>query len=100
MSDRQDELDRYQRNIDNPPRPRDLDPDYVRHYNRGWKASSNPNAIAPLDAADRRGEPDAWYDGYSDYGCNRPKWTRTPDNTGPGDVRPEPKEQPIDRRTP
>ena len=50
-------------------------PDYDRDaYNRGWRASGRAGAVAPLDAADFRGEPDEWYDGYFDRANDRFKW--------------------------
>jgi hypothetical protein len=57
-------------------------PQYRRHYERGWRASGRPDAVAPLDAADARGEPDAWYDGYHDRAAGREKWhlLRCPDH--------------------
>lgn len=45
--------------------------DYVRHYNRGRQASLRGSE---LDAADWRGEPDAWYNGYADVAAGRAKW--------------------------
>lgn len=44
---------------------------YRRDYNRGWQSSARGGS---LDAADSRGEPDAWYDGYMDMAAGRPKW--------------------------
>lgn len=50
-------------------------PDYdTKAYTRGWIASSRPDASAPLDAADGRGEPDEWYHGYFDLAAGREKW--------------------------
>ena len=52
-------------------------PDYDhKAYTRGWIASARPDASTPLDAADRRGEPDEWYDGYLDMAAGREKWHR------------------------
>jgi hypothetical protein len=51
-------------------------PEYNRHYNRGWRASQNWSGSdpAPLERADMKGEPGAWYDGYMDYAVDRPKF--------------------------
>ena len=47
------------------------DKDYGRHYRRGVAASkrfsSGSAYSSPLERADNRGEPDAWYDGYHDH---------------------------------
>ena len=45
-------------------------------YRRGWLASvrygaSTGNGPSPLERADSRGEPDAWYDGYHDHAAGR-----------------------------
>lgn len=45
---------------------------YPYHYNRGWRASARPTPS--LDRADKRHEPEAWYDGYFDYAAGREKW--------------------------
>lgn len=79
MSEYLEEEARYERNRQNPPKPRDLDPVYVKHYNRGWAASSR-EGIDVLGAADWRGEPDAWYDGYFDRAIEDKKWIRVPDS--------------------
>lgn len=50
-------------------------PEYRKDYNRGWRSSSTTQGGA-LDAADYRGEPTPWYDGYYDNATNRPKWHR------------------------
>ena len=71
---------RYERNRRNPPRPKDLDPEYVKHYRRGRRASSRLGAVAPLEAAMSRGEPDAWHHGYTDAAAGDPMWTRVPDS--------------------
>lgn len=42
----------------------------VRSYRRGWTASQEERGsgwVTPLDRADLRGEPNEWYDGYSDH---------------------------------
>lgn len=44
---------------------------YRRAYGRGWAASRRGSS---LEAADHRGEPDAWYDGYHDQAADRPRW--------------------------
>lgn len=50
----------------------------VKSYRRGWKASQDytgGNAYeTPMDRADGRGEPDEWYDGYSDNSQDMPKY--------------------------
>lgn len=50
------------------------DPEYVRNYERGWKAGARTN---DLTRADKRGESSAYYDGFSDRSIGEPKWTRT-----------------------
>lgn len=57
------------------------DEDKRRHdYQRGWDASvrygrnGNPGKRSALEAADTRGEPAAWYQGYEDHACDREKW--------------------------
>ena len=50
------------------------DPVYKRDYNRGWKRRGS--GVNDLTSADRRGEPDAFYDGFSDRSIGMPKWTR------------------------
>jgi hypothetical protein len=52
-------------------------PVYNGHYSRGWRASQNPGSgygPSPLERADDRNEPRAWYDGYLDYATGRPKF--------------------------
>jgi hypothetical protein len=49
------------------------DPVYQKDYERGWKAGAGIN---DLTAADKRGEVDAYYDGFSDRSIGVPKWTR------------------------
>lgn len=49
-----------------------VDPDYAKHYKRGRAASvrfgrSSGSGLSPLERADSRGEPNAWYDGYMDH---------------------------------
>jgi hypothetical protein len=50
---------------------RKADKEYGRHYRRGVTASRNFRGggygKSPLERADDRGEPDAWYDGYMDH---------------------------------
>lgn len=46
-------------------------PEYRRAYERGWKDSVG---CCGMDAADLRGEPDAYYQGYLDYAADREKW--------------------------
>lgn len=63
----------------------DIPASYRRDYERGWRASVNPTdvgGLSPLERADARDETDAWYDGYMDYACDRPKWA-TPLGHGP-----------------
>ena len=48
------------------------DAQYKRDYERGWKASKNGGD--GLERADDRQESEAWYDGWSDYSVDRPKW--------------------------
>ena len=50
------------------------EPEYRKHYGRGWATSSRATEGA-LDRADMKGEPEAWYDGYSDHAVGRPKHT-------------------------
>lgn len=53
------------------------DAEYAGHYNRGWRASQGGQHSAtssPLERADGRNEPKAWYDGYLDYASDRPKF--------------------------
>jgi hypothetical protein len=47
--------------------------EYRKAYQRGW-ASSARTGFGALEAADSRGEPSAWYDGYHDFASDRPKW--------------------------
>lgn len=51
---------------------------YRSDYRRGWKASQgfgpDRQYDSPLEMADGRGEPGAWYDGYMDYACDRPMY--------------------------
>lgn len=44
---------------------------YRVDYNRGWRAGGRGTG---LEAADARGEPEAWYDGYHDRAAGRLKW--------------------------
>jgi hypothetical protein len=50
--------------------------EYTRHYNRGWRASQGGGGgvSSPLERADSRGEPKAWYDGYLDDAVGREKF--------------------------
>lgn len=47
------------------------DREYGRHYRRGVTASKRftgrGTGPSPLERADARGEPEAWYDGYLDH---------------------------------
>ena len=63
---------------------RHLDPlsqEYARDYNNGWRASEryllsdSYQVLTPLERADQRNVPNAWYDGYHDHAADRPKWT-------------------------
>ncbi len=49
------------------------EPDYNKHYHRGWGASVR-GSDGTLDRADGRGEHEAWYDGYYDHATGRSKW--------------------------
>ncbi len=57
---------------------------YRKAYERGWRASaryamsSSYQVFSPLERADMRGEPAAWYDGYLDMAAGRPKWHSYP----------------------
>ena len=53
-------------------------PDYDRDaYSRGYKSSVNQTGAGfALEAADGRGEPNEWYDGYSDAATCLEKWHR------------------------
>ncbi len=53
--------------------------EYTKHYNRGWGSSeratrSTGYGDSPLERADDRKEPEAWYDGYLDHAGDRPKY--------------------------
>lgn len=48
-------------------------PAYKKDYERGWRAGAGRN---DLSQADKRGEPAAYYDGFSDRSIGEPKWTR------------------------
>ena len=51
-------------------RVKEEQPDYDRDaYTRGWNSRN-------LDNGDARGEPEEWYDGYTDKACGREKWHR------------------------
>lgn len=53
-----------------------LSKDFKYWYNKGWTYSStakNPT----LEQGDRKGYPDAWYNGYLDFAAGRDKWTTT-----------------------
>jgi hypothetical protein len=51
-----------------------------KSYDRGWRASQRygrreyEGMASPMENADIRGEPDAWYDGYLDHATDRAKW--------------------------
>ena len=50
------------------------DPDEQRRaYRRGRRSSMSTSGYA-LDAADMRGEPHEWYDGYTDHATGRNIW--------------------------
>lgn len=51
-----------------------LDPEYKRWYNRGWRYSSSDSGSTSLDHLDSIGAPNAAYDGYFDFGNCRAKW--------------------------
>ena len=72
---KQDEA-RYERNRQHPPRPRDLKPEYVRAYNRGWAAGDQGS----INAGMNRGEPSAWFHGFTDYVNEGQKWVSVPDD--------------------
>lgn len=47
-------------------------------YARGWRSSStgvggNDGGPTKLERADMRGERAAWYDGWEDFACDRPR---------------------------
>jgi hypothetical protein len=44
-----------------------VDPEYRKHYNRGWKSRN-------LEGGDARNEPESWYDGYFDNAAGREKF--------------------------
>ena len=54
---------------------------FRRDYTRGWNASkryansSSYQVFTPLERADMNGESNAWYLGYEDYACDKPKWS-------------------------
>lgn len=52
--------------------PHEKREDYRRDYERGWRDSARPNRN--LENADKREEPDAYYDGWSDYSTDAGKW--------------------------
>jgi hypothetical protein len=56
-----------------PARAKMDDEQYRRDYDRGWRTSKTGGADS-LERGDARGEPEAWYDGWSDYSVDRPKW--------------------------
>lgn len=47
--------------------------EYNQHYSRGWGASARMSSTA-LERADRKGEPNSWYDGYLDHAADREKF--------------------------
>jgi hypothetical protein len=57
--------------------PRQKREDYKRDYERGWRDSARPNRN--LENADQRNEPEAYYDGWSDYSVGVPKWSTAKD---------------------
>lgn len=52
-------------------RLKDIDPNVLRDYRNGWRASAN---VGSLDRADARGVSWAWEDGYIDRACGREKY--------------------------
>jgi hypothetical protein len=76
---KEQEIARFERNRKNPPKPSELKTEYVKHYRRG-RAASLRDSVAALDAADMRGEPEAWYHGYYDAACGDQMWTRVPES--------------------
>lgn len=50
----------------------------VKSYRRGWRSSYEYGGESiydtPRDRADSRGEPEEWYDGYSDQEYGMPKY--------------------------
>lgn len=48
------------------------------HYRRGWassaRAAESDSYSSPLERADFKGEPRAWYEGYHDHAGDRPKY--------------------------
>ena len=51
-------------------------PEARKAYRAGWQASirAGEGVEGVLDRADGRGVPNAWYDGYMDYACDRMKY--------------------------
>lgn len=49
------------------------DPAYKRDYNRGYEAARRGSGA--IERADDRQERSGWYDGYSDYAIDAPKWS-------------------------
>jgi hypothetical protein len=52
--------------------------EYRAAYLRGWRASDryvvSRDGRTPVERADDRGEPHAWYDGFDDQLAGRSKW--------------------------
>lgn len=46
--------------------------EYRAWYTKGWTYAARQTAS--LDHGDAQGYPPAWYDGYYDRACDRPKW--------------------------
>jgi len=52
--------------------------EYRAAYQRGWNASQKytitKDGRTPIERADDRNEPHAWYDGFDDNSCQLPKF--------------------------
>lgn len=50
-----------------------MDSQYKKWYDKGWKYSETA-ADPSLEHGDRKGYPEAWYDGYHDSAAGRKKY--------------------------
>jgi hypothetical protein len=68
-------------------------PENRGHYRRGWNSSERTflsgSDSSPLERADSKGEPPAWYDGYMDSATGRPKWHSLTCPSGEHETSPE-----------
>lgn len=68
-------------------------PENRGHYRRGWNSSERSflsgSDASPLERADSKGEPPAWYDGYMDSATGRPKWHSLTCPSGEHETSPE-----------